>query len=184
MSCWYGFTLPPEHEPTWSVRVWPDMCEGVPEARALIGNDSRAGAEPWLFDLGSDSVDERLAERLLKLRQAASGEACWAALEALCTKMMRPYKTDASVSSCLAYLESRRNKDAATFGWWQHFPVGQSLSGMEMDAVRVKMSEYLCLLLHHEVACMLRAFRIDGCFPAAEKLATMLSRAAATGQLL
>merc|ERR1712187_863423 len=83
-------------------------------------------------------------------------------LRELCSHCLAPYTQDSSLSAALEALQQARKVDPSSGAWWQHPPPGGFLvrpkdcsnaftsTAYAEHALRVKMSEYLCLTAYLE----------------------------------
>jgi len=156
----YGFTLDPEYEPTWSCRIWPTQVEEILASFLPTWPQGRA------FELESGDVDEGTRQALHAC--AKGGERPKHFLRTLCLYCLRQYQNDALLQPALCALGRARVENPTSARWWKHgleeaeAPFHNSArsrmavdTGFAQSALRVKMSEYLCLTSHLEALDLL-----------------------------
>merc|ERR1712129_258979 len=154
----YGFTLPPEQEPSWTCTL--PVVDVVQVANAELAGLLRALPN---VHLDAATVTDTLAAALEACRNAESDGAVF--LHDVCTRKAKTFEDDLALRVALAAL-TRAQKRAQADGslrqpwaWWAEL-VSEPAAALEEqtsyvdsikdEAIRVKMSEYLCLLSHLE----------------------------------
>lgn len=144
----YGFTLPPELEPNWTI-AFP-----VSELMDICSESCRKALEQAFLEFAEFQLSTAdAAEYLLRAASvcARAGEDAPARLRELFSKKSAQYEQDASISTVLASLEKARAKDPQHAAWWQEMPDhGFANDELQRQALAVKMSEHICLLAHLE----------------------------------
>lgn len=166
----YGFTAQPKDEPCWAFRVWPS------QAAAVYQHFLPERVWRKTIDLESCRIDSTLQEALAAC--ASAGHRPAAFLDALCRHFREHYDADVLLAPLLARWASLRREPgaAAAAAWWAD---GEAAGASEEDwlvqcAVRVKMSEYMCLTAHLEALdilagavgpgdCMEMSVHLHGC---------------------
>uniref|UniRef100_A0A6T0WUU2 SET domain-containing protein n=1 Tax=Alexandrium monilatum TaxID=311494 RepID=A0A6T0WUU2_9DINO len=148
----YGFTLPPQVEPNWTFifQTNDDMPELLRHFPAKLAKT--------VIHLESGIVQDSLIRALNRCRE--EGYDPEAFLRKICEHCLQAYDQSESLQPALAALRRARAKDPKSSAWWaelsgdgsEHTLCGEgALAGWEEHALRVKMSEYLCLTAHLEV---------------------------------
>jgi len=143
----YGFTLHPSEEPSWGYVVQRDRPQDIfdkylpPERSKLAIN-----LETW-------QLEDSLVSALHACRSFGKDPADF--LRELCCHCVEPYTRDVALKPALNALEQVRMADPTSAAWWEFQPSLPDENGplgvsWAVSALRVKMSEYLCLVAHLE----------------------------------
>jgi len=138
----YGFTQTPSWEPAWSYCVGATLARPVLEhflppsqAKAPLVLDTRRMEDSLVTALNTVTVVGRCPEEFLRM---------------LCARCYTPYMRSSLMQAPIEALSRARALSPASADWWAHLPRG-SEQLVELEDVRVKMSEYLCLTAYLEV---------------------------------
>jgi len=167
----YGFTLPPQEEPCSSFRVWPSQA--YPIYTEFLPEKARRRT----LDLETSRIDSTTREALVACASYDCDPAAF--LRALCRHFRKRYEQDPLLAPWLKRLAKRREDMPWSAEWWEtSCDVEDKEPWLRRCAVRVKMSEYLCLTAH------LEALDIESgavlplhCITAAVDLEALLSKA-------
>merc|ERR1719469_308198 len=143
----YGFTLHPSDEPSWNFAM-----QG-PKPHELYSKY----LPPHLSELNLELDTRKMADSLIQALNEVTANGSDAAefLREFCALCMKPYEADDSLRTPLQALTRARAKDETSGAWWSEMP-SDALCESAADSywleccVRVKMSEYLCLMAHVE----------------------------------
>mmetsp|Transcript_9959 Transcript_9959/g.26369 ORF Transcript_9959/g.26369 Transcript_9959/m.26369 type:complete len:369 (+) Transcript_9959:92-1198(+) len=178
----YGFTLPPESEPSWAF-----VLQGKKPRELYNRYLPRRYAELNIhFD--SVTIQNSLIDALngcYELRHAEDARRdARNFLVELCTHFRAEYEADPLLQAPLAALRRVRLEDPCSGAWWEaaHLfaDVEEAVGSAEEAAwaqscVRIKMSEYLCLTVHIEAAQLgLGTVAEEGCLRNAAHLRALL----------
>lgn len=166
----YGFTLPPDEEPgytcAWSISELCEACDGA--LRANTG-DSSVGAPENAHGSSQDvrgCLAAALTERLpggLDLDTRKSSESLLIMLKTcvaegfdpaaffrkLCNEKTGAYERNSAVLPALSALRRVRAVDPSSVAWWDDDAAHVADQARD-EFIRVKMSEYLCVVAHAE----------------------------------
>mmetsp|Transcript_128367 Transcript_128367/g.359333 ORF Transcript_128367/g.359333 Transcript_128367/m.359333 type:complete len:291 (+) Transcript_128367:2-874(+) len=161
----YGFTLPPWSEPGWTV-----LLLGTARPVGLFQDFLPARHQSLVLHLESDIVQTCLVTALNACKDRRRDPEEF--LRRICAECMARYEEDSALAPALAGLRLARAADPTSAAWWDH--VGEG-AGWEEQCLRVKMSEYLCLLAHAEVLDVLAgSLAEDQCLALAAKARKVL----------
>mmetsp|Transcript_86883 Transcript_86883/g.190845 ORF Transcript_86883/g.190845 Transcript_86883/m.190845 type:complete len:653 (+) Transcript_86883:229-2187(+) len=149
----YGFTLPGEEEPNWAfsslASLWEEQV--CPEVAEKLRSAFTPFAE---VQMSSTRITESLA-RMLDTCEAAGGDGL-AILRTWCEARLTALEGCPVLIHALNTLKENRQKDPRSSNWWSALTTEGCSPEEEEDApLRVRMSEYLCLLAHREALDML-----------------------------
>lgn len=177
----YGFTMAPAVEPSWSFRVWPTMTTEVYE-RFL---PERVHGK--VLDLEAKRVDS--TTKLAMQAAADHGADASDFLRAVCDHFQGQYEADSALRPALEELRQVREHQPGCACWWTseeklvealHSSMNSSSSSSKLfaqNALRVKMSEYLCLLAHIEALDILSgASQANKCLDKSVELSELLGQ--------
>lgn len=157
----YGFTLPPEEEPLWGFNFFASELQGLPSNVAPA--QVKCCIAVQFLDLEEVSFKSNALQpslsKVLDGCDEGNGDAA-AVLRTFCKMRMALYHEDCQLKAPLAALAQARRADVGCHSWWEHWDddaswfcqgayPGECMPSIQ-DAVRVKMSEYLCLQAHVE----------------------------------
>jgi len=159
----YGFTVPPEVEPTWTCTfVETEVLQAAPPELA-----DHLAALPNLH-IEASVVTDTLATVLAVC--ANHGHNGTEFLHRLCASKAARYEGRSDLGPALASLRQVRAKVRSDAAWWVEQSAG-SAHDRGPDALRVQMSEYLCLTAHLEALDFLAGcLSEDQCLQRAEGL--------------
>jgi len=144
----YGFTLAPQHEPSWAF-----VLQG-PKPRDIYSKYLPESLAEHVIHLDSVTIKGSLVLALDAVKK--NGHDASDFLRNLCTHYRDVYEQDAPLKSALAALQRVRAAQPSSSAWWNELseqelhPAG--VGSMAENALRVKMSEYLALVTHIEIA--------------------------------
>lgn len=187
----YGFTVGPEVEPSWSFRVWPTLAREV-YSQFLPERERRK-----VIDLEIRRVDETARIALQACQE--NGHEPVEFLRALCTHFRVKYEADEPLQVALNALRRARALDPSSSAWWRYgeeASVQAFCSAMSSDstdrctdrdfaqnALRVKMSEYLCIVAHIEAIDLISGTaQEESCLDRASELRRQLAKALRTAR--
>lgn len=135
----YGFTLPPEMEPSWSIVTCTQKSKAAEEYLP-----ERMRKLPIHFEstVLQDSVIKALNTCL------ESGRDALAFLRELLSELIAAYDASAKFAAGREALERVRASDPTSGAWWTALEM--PTDELALHALRVNMSEYLCLTAHLE----------------------------------
>jgi hypothetical protein len=179
----YGFTVDPRTEPSWSFRVWPRLAQEV-YAQFLPASD-----QLQVLDLETRRVHETTRGVLQACTSHGKDPSDF--LRTVCNHFRRMYEADALLQPALLALRDCRSQQPKEFSWWtaEEETLKAFLASLcsdriddarlfAEDAMRVKMSEYLCLLAHIEALDILAgSAQAASCFDHSCGLSTALAEA-------
>lgn len=141
----YGFTLPPEVEPDWTFAMQGDNHPQDLFARYLPYEYKHT---PVYLEV--QIVQSGLVLILNKCRDA--GHCPEEFVRAICARCIQPYEEDANMRYAVEAYKRCRENASRSHAWWQ-FVKGTGIPSEDLDrqAIRIKMSEYMCLAAHIEV---------------------------------
>eukprot|EP00929_Paragymnodinium_shiwhaense_P013138 TRINITY_DN121001_c0_g1_i1.p1 TRINITY_DN121001_c0_g1~~TRINITY_DN121001_c0_g1_i1.p1 ORF type:complete len:763 (-),score=133.50 TRINITY_DN121001_c0_g1_i1:67-2355(-) len=152
----YGFTLPPSEEPGWAFLIQEDLPQ------ELIDKYLPANFEKAAMRLDTAAVQQSLVTAFNACADKGSDPAEF--LREICEWGMSRYRgqLEEPLASAIEVLKRRRQSDPQSAAWWEDEAALQCLkeaTALEPSfaphwaeaALRVKMSEYLCLVAHIEV---------------------------------
>ncbi|CAE8640988.1 unnamed protein product [Polarella glacialis] len=167
----YGFTLPPELEPIFTLRLG-DLSHLLPGDGLAQFSDLNFQVSLSTLPLPSGeefdvATRRRLLRGLLPLRQllqrgVSEGQAPEQTLGSLMAAAMSLCEQDPVIQPFIEALQLKRVRNAKSWIWWSQGEVADISSGQELssqwrsDVTRLKMSEYMCLVCYWE-ALRLRA---------------------------
>ncbi|CAE8647883.1 unnamed protein product [Polarella glacialis] len=151
----YGFTIAPEYEPAWGF-----VLQGKQPA-AIYSKYLPESLAQLSIHFDTSCIRDSLATALCAAH--GQGQDAKEFLRELCAHCCQAYELDpdAGISAALAALRRARAADPSSGAWWAEMrpedlhPGGSSPDPLLEDALRVKMSEYLALTVHKEVADLL-----------------------------
>eukprot|EP00929_Paragymnodinium_shiwhaense_P055062 TRINITY_DN27607_c0_g1_i3.p1 TRINITY_DN27607_c0_g1~~TRINITY_DN27607_c0_g1_i3.p1 ORF type:complete len:323 (+),score=49.82 TRINITY_DN27607_c0_g1_i3:323-1291(+) len=134
----YGFTAPPDEECGWTCIIQNEQAHAIyetylPETRRFV-----------TIMLDSQHLDESLVDVLNLV-----GKAAQEFLRLVCARVKYAYDTSDALRVALEALTKARELDPTSHAWWAHLPADHQHLRDE-PVMRVKMSEYLCLIAHLE----------------------------------
>jgi len=140
LSRTYGFTQHPRVEPSWSFVICPQCVHHVYED--FLPEASRG----LQILLNSARMEDSLCTAL---NAAGSfGRDAGEFLRLVCARCMAAYEAEPCMQPALRALREARAVAPASAAWWEHLGGDAHLAAEE--SVRIRMSEYLCLLAHLE----------------------------------
>jgi len=137
----YGFTQPPAVEPHWTFCMNP--IDILPVVECLLPADFHQ--IPIYLDTTGMEPPLQKALNAATLNGSSPGEF----LEIACARCKWRYERNAELRPALEALGRARSENPRSHAWWEKLAEGEE-SIVGDDAVRVKMSEYLCLVTHME----------------------------------
>lgn len=153
----YGFTVPPEIEPSWTYVLQGSKTMALDVLRRYFPASQVGSTQPFMDTrLVQDSFIDILNDC------KANGGDTTAFLRELCAACMAEYEREQVLQPALEALRRARAKDPAGAAWWSELDsVRQDQAAAAAttngeDAywheccLRTKMSEYLCLVAHAE----------------------------------
>lgn len=185
----YGFVGLPEEEPTWTYAClatdFGDLSSG-----ALAGH--LAVRFPSLAEVHLDASE--LTPTAVTVLDACTDARCdiLDVLRTFCRRVAERYEKDAALREPIVALRRERELRPASAAWWDHMPLhrasgecaGDWKAELAATSVRVKMSEYLCLLAHIEAADFLSGdLDEERCLAGAAGLRQALAERACAGRL-
>mmetsp|Transcript_27553 Transcript_27553/g.91444 ORF Transcript_27553/g.91444 Transcript_27553/m.91444 type:complete len:745 (-) Transcript_27553:178-2412(-) len=146
----YGFTLPAEVEPDWTFFI-----RGKPRPEDIFSRYLPDEHNKLCIHLEAQLVSSTLIVALNACKDRGCDPEEF--LREVCTTAMRPYEQDPCLQVPIAALRRCRadegTPDAAqSHAWWSYLPQSAEQRDVRHEnALRVKMSEYLCLTAHLEI---------------------------------
>jgi len=139
----YGFTLHPINEPSFTYIIRPHLVR--PIMKIFLDDED---ARPLIL-LETSHIDDSLCQVLNKVGKKGGNATEF--LRLLCARSRWGYEQDERIRPALEALKRAREKDSGSHTWWEHIDE-EHKDLVQQDAVRVIMSEYLCLTAHIEAA--------------------------------
>ena len=139
----YGFTLHPINEPSFTYIIRPHLVR--PIMKIFLDDED---ARPLIL-LETSHIDDSLCQVLNKVGKKGGNATEF--LRLLCARSRWGYEQDERIRPALEALKRAREKDSGSHTWWEHVDE-EHKDLVQQDAVRVIMSEYLCLTAHIEAA--------------------------------
>lgn len=165
----YGFTQAPEVEPGFTYIVCPERVHSI---YSMFLPQQQGGSQVML---DSKHVDDTLCKALNTA--STSGNSASQFLKLICARCKSYYDEDATFGPLLEALRKVRAKDPTKCTWWSHLREEEQHL-VDSDAVRIKMSEYLCLETHLEaVACYEGQMTEESCLREGAALRRTLAQA-------
>jgi len=162
----YGFTVPPEVEPSWCFVL---QGEKRPEV-AEVFKHFMPRKHVALVHLDSAMVQDSLVSVLNGV--AGTGGDAAEFLWQFCEAALAAYEEDPTLQPMLDALKAVRSVDAPSAEWWTTLA---SHDRWSTDCIRTKMSEYLALVSHREIAgCFLRRVTPEVCLRQAATMRELL----------
>eukprot|EP00927_Polykrikos_kofoidii_P060903 TRINITY_DN55800_c0_g1_i1.p1 TRINITY_DN55800_c0_g1~~TRINITY_DN55800_c0_g1_i1.p1 ORF type:complete len:849 (+),score=137.12 TRINITY_DN55800_c0_g1_i1:57-2603(+) len=181
----YGFTTPSVEEQSWTFLVQRRRPQHIYDrfllpqhSRLVIFMDTFAARPSFIEALNSCADNDQCPEAFLR---------------ELCTWALELYRRDPAMIEPIAALERHRHTNPTSAAWWEEMPKDtetrkasdddSSISSSEKllgsrwveSAVRVKMSEFLCLTAHFEaLECAAGTRSPSECLASANRLTTLL----------
>jgi len=172
----YGFTLPPPCEHSWSY-----ILQGK-KPREIYNKFLPQRLSQLNLNFNTKEIEDYMVEALNAVHQEGHDAADF--LRELCTHCRRAYEIDPLLQAPLAALSRVRARDASSGEWWTEvsekdlFPSSDPDAAWKLACMRVKMSEYLALTAHIEVAEFLAGrLPAEKCFAAAATVRGLLAEA-------
>eukprot|EP00928_Gymnodinium_smaydae_P022962 TRINITY_DN19124_c0_g1_i1.p1 TRINITY_DN19124_c0_g1~~TRINITY_DN19124_c0_g1_i1.p1 ORF type:complete len:654 (+),score=79.89 TRINITY_DN19124_c0_g1_i1:98-1963(+) len=166
----HGFTFHPRLEPSWCYQMKPESVHGICEEylpEGVVG--------PHIL-LDSTRLDQSLTS-LLKAASTHGQGSPSEFLALICARCKAAHDADERLQPALAALKRARAKLPGSHCWWEELEEKDRELAAD-DAVRIKMSEYLCLTAHLEaVDCHLGDLSAQLCLAAASSLRDLVSAA-------
>mmetsp|Transcript_64472 Transcript_64472/g.185320 ORF Transcript_64472/g.185320 Transcript_64472/m.185320 type:complete len:530 (-) Transcript_64472:14-1603(-) len=201
----WGFTDPPYAEPYWSVRIFTEKLaeRAFPELDASDLDVDLRLATPWSRALGageSDSADVTLQTLQEELRLGkGTVPSLLEAVEGIVGFFLAWHRQDRVIAEFVHVLQDNRARDPGSSVWWARYPEHPSaarhlqedadlshprrIGFWNSTAVRVKMSEYLCVLAYEEALQHLRGeLPVDRAMAVSLDLAASLLRRLPTAE--
>lgn len=132
----YGFTQPPSIEPSWSFQMRPEMV--FPIYDYFMPLEERG--KPVLFD--ATTFEDSLVSAMNAV--AANKQNCIEFVKFCCIRCREAYLEDPLLEIPRQALCTAREADPTSAAWWNYLPAGQEAL-LDDEAIRIKMSEFLCL---------------------------------------
>ncbi|CEM07993.1 unnamed protein product [Vitrella brassicaformis CCMP3155] len=186
----FGFTLPPTLEPFQTFKAGTAAALHKWEEGAAIDPSCKVG----VVELSTGGPRDEFTKLNAHLNAHKKGSA-WLVWEALLTRFQREYEKDPLLRPAMEQLRAnrqahkdspiwwsaaKRSGDGKTFDWDRGVDVSvvDAPSVEHTHAVRVKMSEYLCVTAHLEAIQMHKGVLVDGdVWEMSRRLKEWLSRA-------
>lgn len=173
----YGFTLHPSVESTWTFAC--QAAELVQRCRERCGREAARALDGSFLPMtevhfDSAEVTPTLVSALEAFVAASQESDPRPFLRDFCQTRARLYEADPSLAPSLKRLEASRSADPQSICWWAEDEMKQEVDA-EM-ALRVKMSEYLCLTAHMEACDLASVQQPERCLAVAAKLSASLGR--------
>lgn len=162
----YGFTQPPDIEPSWSYCLRPDVVRSVYDIFLPDVKDHH------VVLLESKRMEDLLCTALNKV--ALGGHNATEFLRLVCKRCMVAYERDAKLQPALEALRHVRSADPTSSAWWAELD-GANSSLTEEEGTRIKMCEYLCLTAHLDaVSFAWGGLTLDQCLAGTEPLCKII----------
>lgn len=139
----YGFTLHPINEPSFTYIIRPHLVR--PIMKIFLDDED---ARPLIL-LETSHIDDSLCQVLNKVGKKGGNATEF--LRLLCARSRWGYEQNENIRPALEALKRAREVDPGSHAWWEHID-DKHKDLVQQDAVRVIMSEYLCLTAHMEAA--------------------------------
>jgi len=137
----FGFTLRSDFEPSWTYVVMPNHVRSILDI--FLPSDFRMHT---LF-LESRQMEQDLGMVLKAIEK--KGQRASEFIRVLCMHCKRPYEMDASLRPALDALQRHRRVTPSRNAWWEALEAEEKHL-LEVEEIRIKMCEYLCLVAHIE----------------------------------
>lgn len=149
----YGFTCHPEVEPAWTCAVQAadliSLCQELGGQSDLSAvQENLKGSFPPMTEV---HLDSRQVTETLETAFGAWGsnrKAAVGVLLELCQRLARAYENDASLAESIQAWRTSQRRQETSSAWWVCEKGEIDFSGRAGEALKVKMSEYLCLQAH------------------------------------
>lgn len=165
----YAFTLPPELETSWVIELRPE--------RVNLINEVYLPESQWqqLINLDSKQLDDSLCIALNEV--ANNGQSPAEYLSLICVRCKAAYDAEPLMRPALEALKRARARRVGSSSWWQELE-SEHRSYASSVGMRVKMSEYLCLVAHLEAGSVWAgSIEQDQCLESAANLRSLIAQA-------
>mmetsp|Transcript_92185 Transcript_92185/g.192756 ORF Transcript_92185/g.192756 Transcript_92185/m.192756 type:complete len:749 (+) Transcript_92185:39-2285(+) len=149
----YGFTLPVEMEPDWTFFSRGSGTSDDPFTKYLP-----ADLSTFCVHLEAKLVQGSLLKVLNQCQNKKEG-APEDFLEELCRKSLKRYEEQDNLQKAVDALRKAREVQPTSHDWWQYCENLEVGNISEINALRVKMSEYLCLVAHLEIVQVFKGLK-------------------------
>merc|ERR1712080_37579 len=130
---------------------------------------------PGRVVLDSRNMDRSLCEALTAVTR--NGKDATEFLRLVCAHCKQPYECDEPLRPALEALKRTRATDPTSHAWWTELAEADNTL-MTKDWARIKMCEYLCLVVHLEAIGVLEgSLKEDQCLKATAHLQEILAEA-------